>query len=39
MEEFANKVVVITGGVQPNTLAMAEKYAAAGAKVAVLNES
>lgn len=39
MEEFANKVVVITGGVQPNTLAMAEKYAAAGAKVAVLSET
>ncbi len=39
MGEFTNKVVVITGGVQPNTLAMAEKYAAAGAKVAVLNET
>lgn len=39
MGEFTNKVVVITGGAQPNTLAMAEKYAAAGAKVAVLTET
>ena len=39
MGEFTNKVVVITGGVQPNTLAMAEKYAAVGAKVVVLNET
>lgn len=39
MGEFTNKVVVITGGVQPNTLAMAEKYAAAGAKVTVLCEN
>jgi 2-hydroxycyclohexanecarboxyl-CoA dehydrogenase len=39
MGEFVNKLVVITGGVQPNTLAMVEKYAAAGAKVAVLTQS
>ena len=39
MGEFTNKVVVITGGVQPNTLAMAQKYAEAGAKVAVLHET
>lgn len=39
MGEFTNKVVVITGGVQPNTVAMAEKYAAAGAKVAVLSQT
>lgn len=39
MGEFTNKVVVITGGVQPNTLAMVQKYAEAGAKVAVLHET
>ena len=39
MGEFTNKVVVITGGVQPYTLAMAEKYSAAGAKVVVLTEN
>jgi len=39
MGEFTNKLVVITGGVQPNTLAMTEKYTAAGAKVAVLTEA
>ena len=38
MGEFTGKLVVITGGVQPNTLAMAEKYAAAGAKVVVLTQ-
>ena len=39
MGEFTSKLVVITGGVQPYTLAMAEQYAAAGAKVAVLTET
>ena len=34
-----NKLVVITGGIQPNTEAMAEKYVAAGAKVVVLTET
>ena len=38
MGEFTDKLVVITGGDQPYTLAMAEKYAAAGAKVAVLTQ-
>ena len=39
MGEFNNKLVVITGGLQPYTEAMAEKYAAAGAKVVVLTET
>ncbi len=38
MGELTNKLVVITGGIQPHTVAMTEKYTAAGAKVAVLTE-
>lgn len=36
MAKFTDKVTVITGGVQDNTMAMVKKFAAEGAKVAVL---
>lgn len=40
MGKFTDKIVVITGGVQPNSLAMAKKFAQEGAKsVIVLCES
>lgn len=36
MDRFTDKVTVITGGNQPNSLAMAKKFASEGAKVVVL---
>ena len=38
MAKFTDKVVVISGGNQPNSLAMAKKFVSEGAKVAILTK-
>lgn len=38
MAKFTDKVVVISGGNQPNSLAMAKKFSGEGAKVAILTK-
>ena len=39
MAKFTDKVVVISGGNQPNSLAMAKKFVSEGAKVAILTKT